>query len=72
MLKILEYLGGKIILPGDVPPMVCDMGDYALVPKVIAKLGAGSSYSVNGPLRFSGSGFFLPSLGKFSKYHLTR
>lgn len=48
VMKILEYLGGEVVLPGDIKPMVCDMGDYALVPKVMAKLGAGSSLITDG------------------------
>lgn len=46
--KILEYLGGKVVFPGDERPQVCDMGEYALVPKVKAKLGAGSSLITEG------------------------
>lgn len=47
-LKIIEYLGGRVVLPSDIQPTVCDMGDYALIPKVKAKLGAGSSLITNG------------------------
>lgn len=47
LLKILEYLGGRVVLPGDIKSAVCDMGDYALIPKVAAKLGAGSSIPVD-------------------------
>jgi hypothetical protein len=46
--KILEYFGGRISFPGDERPQVCDMGDYAMVPKVRAKLGAGSSLVTDG------------------------
>lgn len=48
LLKIMEYFGGEIVLPGDIQPTVCDMGDYALIPKVKAKLGAGSSLVTDG------------------------
>lgn len=48
LLKIMEYFGGEIVLPGDIKPTVCDMGDYALVPKVKARLGAGSSLITDG------------------------
>lgn len=48
LLKIMEYFGGEIVLPGDVQPIACDMGDYAMIPKVKAKLGAGSSLVTNG------------------------
>lgn len=48
LFKILAHLGGKIILPGDIQPIACDMGDYALIPKVKAKLGAGSSLVTDG------------------------
>jgi len=41
--KALERIGARIVYPGEEKPIICDMGDYALVPKVHAKLGAGSS-----------------------------
>ena len=47
----LEALGFKLVAPDEKsypPPTVCDMGDYALVPKVKAKLGAGSSLITEG------------------------
>jgi hypothetical protein len=49
MCKMLDSLGARLLGPEERPtPMVCDMGDYALVPKVKAKLGAGSSLVTDG------------------------
>jgi hypothetical protein len=48
VLRILEHVDGRVVFPSDIKPAVCDMGDYALVPKVKARLGAGSSLVTNG------------------------
>lgn len=47
---LLDALGFKVLSPEEqhCPPTVCDMGDYALVPKVRAKAGAGSSLITDG------------------------
>ena len=46
---MLDLLGFKLLSPDERPaPTICDMGDYALVPKVKAKLGAGSSLITEG------------------------
>jgi hypothetical protein len=48
-MKILEYLGGQIVLPGDIPPSVGNnIGDYTLVPKAKAKLGPRSNILTDG------------------------
>lgn len=49
-LEWLEKLGFDLVAPEEqhCPPTVCDMGDYALVPKVRAKAGAGSSLITDG------------------------
>lgn len=50
LLEAFDALGFKVLSPEEqrCPPTVCDMGDYALVPKVRAKAGAGSSLITDG------------------------
>ena len=50
LLEAFDALGFKVLSPEKqhCPPAVCDMGDYALVQKVRAKAGAGSSLITDG------------------------
>ena len=46
--SVLAGLNGRIVFGDECAPTICDMGDYAMVPKVRAKLGAGSSLITEG------------------------
>lgn len=50
-LKIIEYFGGEIVFPGDRKPETVALDDFVMVPKVKARLGAGSSLIVDGDVK---------------------
>lgn len=50
-LRTLDALQAKVLFPEDIKPVACNLDDFVMVPKVKARLGAGSSLIVDGDVK---------------------